>query len=174
MIPCWGAWWKSSLFRLREKAIFKMLHYSLDQALSKHKKHNQDPHHLFSWKISFHIYISSASSIGFTKSVCGMRPSNIIQLVLLLKHKWQGRPSRGFQGGTCTPAFLPSPGNSYIRKKNCMYMIFIFPKIPRLMHPCYLGRMGAPVNVTTFWPAKNCFIGVTYVTSLTMVIWNWN
>ena len=22
----------------------------------------------------------------------------------------QGRRSRGFQGGTCTPAFLPSPG----------------------------------------------------------------
>ena len=23
-------------------------------------------------------------------------------------------------------------------------MLFIFPEIPRLMHPCYLGRMGAP------------------------------
>ena len=93
MIPCWGAWWKSSLFRLREKAIFKMLHYSLDQALSSIKKHNRDPHHLSSWKISFHIYISSASSIGFTKSVCGMRPSNMIQLVLLLKHKWMWKHS---------------------------------------------------------------------------------
>ena len=53
----------------------------------------------------------------------------------------QGRPSRGFQGVTCTPAFLPSPGNSYIRKK-CTF----FPEIPRLVHPCYLGRMGAPDN----------------------------
>ena len=25
-------------------------------------------------------------------------------------------------------------------------MLFIFPEIPRLMHPCYLGRMGAPAN----------------------------
>ena len=58
----------------------------------------------------------------------------------------QGRPSRGFRGGTCTPAFLPSPGNSYIRKKK-LYMLFIFPEIPRLMHPCYLGRMGAHVYI---------------------------
>ena len=27
-----------------------------------------------------------------------------------------------------------------------MYMLFIFPEIPRLVHPCYLGRMGAPVH----------------------------
>ena len=38
----------------------------------------------------------------------------------------QGRPSRGFQGGTCTPAFLPSPGNSYIRKK--IVHAFYFPQ----------------------------------------------
>ena len=25
-------------------------------------------------------------------------------------------------------------------------MLFIFPEIPRLVHPCYLGRMGAPEN----------------------------
>ena len=25
-------------------------------------------------------------------------------------------------------------------------MHFIFPEILRLMHPCYLGRMGAPVH----------------------------
>ena len=28
-------------------------------------------------------------------------------------------------------------------------MLFIFPKIPRLVHPCYLGRMGAPDYVPT-------------------------
>ena len=38
----------------------------------------------------------------------------------------QGRPSRGFQGGMCTPAFLPSPGNSYIRKK--IVHAFYFPR----------------------------------------------
>ena len=37
----------------------------------------------------------------------------------------QGRPSRGFQGGMCTPAFLPSPGNSYIRKE--IVHAFYFP-----------------------------------------------
>ena len=26
-------------------------------------------------------------------------------------------------------------------------MLFIFPEIPRLVHPCYLGRMGAPGNL---------------------------
>ena len=25
-------------------------------------------------------------------------------------------------------------------------MLFIFPEIPRLVHPCYLGRMSAPDN----------------------------
>ena len=25
-------------------------------------------------------------------------------------------------------------------------MLFIFPEIPRLVHPCYLGRMGAPLH----------------------------
>ena len=52
----------------------------------------------------------------------------------------QGRPSRGFRGVTCTPAFLPSPGNSYIpSKKKICTCFFIFPEIPRLVHPCYLG-----------------------------------
>ena len=51
----------------------------------------------------------------------------------------------GSGGGKCTPAFLPSTGNSYIRRKK-LYMLFIFPEIPRLMHPCYLGLMGAPEN----------------------------
>ena len=28
-------------------------------------------------------------------------------------------------------------------------MLFIFPEIPRLVHPWYLGRMGAPVYLGT-------------------------
>ena len=68
----------------------------------------------------------------------------------------QGHPSRGFLGGgMCTPAFLPSPGNSYIRRKNCT--CFFFPKIPRLMHPCYLGRMGAPENKVHFSPQTHVY-----------------
>ena len=40
------------------------------------------------------------------------------------------------------PCFSALPGE-FIHK---LYMLFIFPEIPRLVHPCYLGRMGAPEN----------------------------
>ena len=30
-------------------------------------------------------------------------------------------------------------------------MLFIFPEIPRLVHPCYLGRMGAPEDSDRIW-----------------------
>ena len=47
----------------------------------------------------------------------------------------QGRPSRGFQGGTCTPAFLPSPGNSYIRRKKFVHPRNSPPRAPLLSRP---------------------------------------
>ena len=41
--------------------------------------------------------------------------------------------------------FSTLPGE-FIHKKKKLYMLFIFPEIPRLVHPCYLGQMGAPAN----------------------------
>ena len=39
------------------------------------------------------------------------------------------------------PCFSTLPGEFIHKKKNCTF----FPEIPRLVHPCYLGQMGAPV-----------------------------
>ena len=38
------------------------------------------------------------------------------------------------------PCFSTLPGEFIHKKKKCTF----FPEIPRLVHPCYLGRMGAP------------------------------
>ena len=43
------------------------------------------------------------------------------------------------------PCFSALPGE-FIHKKKKIVHAFFFPKIPHLMHPCYLGRMGAPEN----------------------------
>ena len=43
------------------------------------------------------------------------------------------------------PCFSALPGE-FIHKNKKLYMLFISPEIPRLVHPCYLGQMGAPAN----------------------------
>ena len=58
-------------------------------------------------------------------------------------------PSRGFRGSHVHPCFYALPGVFIIlKKKNCA-CFFIFPEIPRLIHPCYLGLMGAPAPMYT-------------------------
>ena len=58
----------------------------------------------------------------------------------------QGRPSRGFQGGTCTPAFLPSPGNSYI-----IVHAFYFPRNSPPRAPLLSRPDGRPCIYIWFW-----------------------
>ena len=48
----------------------------------------------------------------------------------------------GGSRGACAPLLFCSPRGIHTYKK--MYMLFIFPEIPRFVHPCYLGQMGAP------------------------------
>ena len=56
----------------------------------------------------------------------------------------QGRPSRGFQGACAALLFCSPQGIHTYKKKNVH--AYYFPEIPRLVHPCYLGRLGAPAD----------------------------
>ena len=64
---------------------------------------------------------------------------NIRYDLLFYIQNHQERPSRG------APLLFCPPGE-FIHKEKIFYMLFIFPEIPLLVHPCYLGRMGAPEN----------------------------
>ena len=50
----------------------------------------------------------------------------------------------GSRGVRAPLLFCPPRGIHTEEQKNCTCFFFIFPEIPRLVHPCYLGRMGAP------------------------------
>ena len=48
----------------------------------------------------------------------------------------------GGSRGACAPLLFCSPRGIHTYKKNVHANYF--PEIPHLVHPCYLGRMGAP------------------------------
>ena len=52
----------------------------------------------------------------------------------------------GGSRGSHAPLLFYPPGE-FIHKKKICTCFFIFPEIPRLVHPCYLGRMGTPANL---------------------------
>ena len=51
----------------------------------------------------------------------------------------------GGSRGACAPLLFCSPRGIHTYKKKNVHAYY-FPEIPRLVHPCYLGRLGAPAD----------------------------